>query len=574
MTSDNSGLLPKHSRTKPVILLAAFLAAGTLFFFANRAAYNAYFSDDDLDKMGWPTLLSKGDFIKEILTPKLSEGLFRPVGYLYYRYMRIIFKLSYRPWVAVLQIFHLVNVILLFFLLRRFAFSDFAAGAGALFYVFHAALIYAYWQPQYIFEALACMLCLVTFLLYVRGRWILAIVPFWLAYKSKEIAVTLPMALLAWEWFLGDRKWKRLIPFFLISLNFGLQALWVNRKIAPDAGYALRFDPAILWHTIAFYSSSIVFLPYAGLALLLVPVFFRDRRVWVGLVFIAALFVPMIVLPSRLESVYWYIPMAGLTIAIAALASRTPQWAVALFFLLWFPLNYRMIRGKRSEMLAHGDQARWYTAGLFEYAKRVPPLKAVVFQGTPSFMGSWGIEGAIHQAFGHGIPVVWYMNPAAAQAMTEVPMAIVGYYPVSHTVKGLLRERDELESYIRFTDEPPASQLGEGWYNDDASFRWIQPKAELTVRRPAVANEFEIDISPESLQGAGPSKVTVFQDGQSLGTQTLSEPRPLHWNLPEGAAGVHKITILTEPMRHRAGDPRDLGISVSGVGYVSSSRSQ
>ena len=133
--------------TRRWVLLALFLAASTLFFFANRPAYKAYFSDDDLDKMGWPTVLTNGDFVNEILTPKYSKDLVRPIGYLYYRYMARAFKLNYRPWVVVLQAGHLINVILLFFVLRRFGFSDFAAGIGALFYVFHAALIYIYWQP-------------------------------------------------------------------------------------------------------------------------------------------------------------------------------------------------------------------------------------------------------------------------------------------------------------------------------------------------------------------------------------------------------------------------------------------
>ena len=175
----------KAGTTRPWVLVAFFLTAATLFFFANRPAYNAYFSDDDLDKSGWPTVISNGQFITEILTPKLSEGNFRPVGYLYYRYMARIFKLNYRPWVVVLQAGHLINVILLFFVLRRFGFPDFAAGVGALFYVFHAALIYIYWQPQYIFEVLCCMFCLIALLLYMEGHWIMALIPFWLAYKSK-----------------------------------------------------------------------------------------------------------------------------------------------------------------------------------------------------------------------------------------------------------------------------------------------------------------------------------------------------------------------------------------------------
>jgi hypothetical protein len=52
-------------------LLVVFLAAASLFFFANRPAYQAYFSDD-LDKMGWPTVIRNADFAKEIWLPLVS----------------------------------------------------------------------------------------------------------------------------------------------------------------------------------------------------------------------------------------------------------------------------------------------------------------------------------------------------------------------------------------------------------------------------------------------------------------------------------------------------------------------
>src|SRR5260370_31388437 len=165
--------------------------------------------------------------------------------------------------------------------------------------------MYESWDPKYFSKVLASLLCLTTVLLYLRGHWILGLIPFWLAYKSKEIAVTLPAALLAFEWILGERKWKRLIPYFLISLNFGLQALWHNRNLPLESGYTLRFSPQTLWTTVAYYSSAIFFVPFAGLALLLLPVFVRDRRLYAGLIFVVCLFVPMLVLPGRLERVYW-----------------------------------------------------------------------------------------------------------------------------------------------------------------------------------------------------------------------------------------------------------------------------
>ena len=261
--------------------LAIFLAAAVLFFVPNRDAYKAYFSSDDLDKMGWSMLVGNDVFYSGLLTPKILEPGFRPVGDLYYRYLGRAFKLNYPPFVAVLQAFHVLNVVLVFVLLLR----------------------------------MTSILCLTTVLPYLRGHWIVGLIPFWLAYKCKEIAVALPAALLAFEWILGERKWKRLIPYFLISLNFGLQALWHNRTVSVESGYVLRFSPQTLWTTIAYYSSVIFSVPFLGFVLLLLPFLVRDRRMYVGLSFMVCLFGPMFVLPGRLERVCWYIPMIGLVIS-------------------------------------------------------------------------------------------------------------------------------------------------------------------------------------------------------------------------------------------------------------------
>jgi hypothetical protein len=535
-------------------LLACLLAAAALFFFANRAAYKGWFSSDDLDKLGWTTLVGNQTFLNGILTPRISESNFRAFGYLYYRFLGRTFGLRFTPYVAVLQAFHVVNLVLLFFLLRRLDFPELAAGAATLFYAFHAALIDAYWQPQYIFEVLASILCLTTLLLYLRGHWIVGLIPFWLAYKSKEIVVTLPAAMLAFEWFLGKRQWRRLIPYFLISLNFGLQALWQNESVPDASGYALRFTPHLLWTTIAYYAAAVFFVPFAGFALLLLPVFVRDRRVYVGIIFMVCLFIPMFVLPGRLERVYWYIPMIGLSIAVAAIASRTPAWAIALFFVLWLPVNYVVLREKRHALLATGDAHRWYTTALIEYAHHVPKLKAVVYQSIPPYVGYWGIEGAIHHAFGFDVDTAWYGNgPEARKALSEVPMAIVGYYPNERIVKGLLRTRDELSSYIRFTDEIPIYQFGDGWTHNWGVNTHIASQADVTLLRPQESTQFEV-------VARGPAKYTVFENDESLGTRILtgSGVQSLHWDLPKSNPGNKTVTICTEPS----------GPAIQAIGYI------
>jgi hypothetical protein len=519
--------------------LALVLAAIVLFFIANRGAYKGYFSDDDLANLTWPTYVHSDVYLNGLLTPRYYISNFRPVGDLYYRFLYRAFHLNFPPYVAALQCLHLLNATLLFFLLRRLGFSEIASGAGAIFYVFHVAVLEAYWKPMYVFDVLCAALCLVTLLMYFRGHWILALVPFWLAYKSKEIAIMLPAALLAYELLLGERKWKRLFPYFIIALNFGLQALWTNRHLPRGHNYLLLFTPHSLWNSIVFYSSAILFLPYAGLLVLFVPILLRDRRLYLGLIFIAASLVPLLALPRRADPVYWYVPLIGLAVVVAAIASRMPAWAIAGFFAVWLPLNYAILREKRREILAVADESRWYTTSLIDYARRAPPLRAAVYDSIPEHVHQWGIEGAIHVAFGPQVNAVWYHDPKAAEAMAEVPMALLSYYPVEHTVRGLLRTTNSPEglSYMRFND---------GWFNG---------QAELSLYRPKSANAFEV------VARLPRATVTLFENGHSLGARTLPEPdnpEPLRWKLDSGTPGVTYITIRSEPSLH-----------VYALGYVS-----
>ncbi len=65
----------------------------------------------------------------------------------------------------------------------------------------------AYWKPMYCFDLLCTAFSLGSILLYAQRRWVLSFVAFWCAYKSKELAVMLPVVLLAWECWFGERKY-------------------------------------------------------------------------------------------------------------------------------------------------------------------------------------------------------------------------------------------------------------------------------------------------------------------------------------------------------------------------------
>lgn len=387
----------------------------------------------------------------------------------------------------------------------------------------------------------------------------------------------LPFALLAWEWVFGPRKWKRLIPYFLISLSFGLQVLWWNRTVAPGTHYSFQFAPAPLWQSITFYSSAIFFSAYAGLAMLALPIWVRDRHLYLGLFFVVALIAPMLALHQVLATVYWYVPMIGLAIVIASIAARTPRWAMALLFSIWLSWNFALLREKRGVILAEGDRDRNMMAALRDYAGQIQPVQAVVYENMPDQIHPWGVHGAISQVFGPSVSAAWSGDPETRAAMAKVPMALIRFSSPPLKVEGLIRTYNGPQPYVRFTGLVPESQFGAGWFDQGSAMRWIAPEAECEFHRPAEATGFEIvaTVPRESLERQGPSSVTVLENGQSLGTAVLSAPGPqrLRWELKGSVEGDRQIKIVCQPARHGdAIDPRVLGIAVEAIGYTSRRR--
>src|SRR6266566_3723130 len=245
-------------------------------------------------------------------------------------------------------------------LARRIGLTPLASSLGTLFFAFDMAAFDIYWKPMYVFDLFCATFCLLAIFLYMRRRYVLAFCAFWLAYKSKELAVMLPVVLACYEfWFVKDRSWKRLVPFFAASLVFGLQGLFLNPN--TDNDYTFRFTPAAFWKALTFYASRILLIPYAGFALIVLLLLFRDRRLWFGAATMAWFFVPLLFLPGRLFAAYCYLPLAGFALMVATIAS-VPQLTpvVALLCVFWIPLNFTHLRKNRRDTLAADADARIY----------------------------------------------------------------------------------------------------------------------------------------------------------------------------------------------------------------------
>jgi hypothetical protein len=396
--------------------LLLFVAFAALFLTMNRAAYRGYFQDDEIDNLSWTPYLSPLDFLKGAVTPQFQANNFRPVGHYYFHAVEEIAGLEFPVYVAVIHAFHLFNVWLLWLLARRLGAGILAAAAACLFFGLHMALFDDFWKPMYVFDVLCATFCLLSLWFYARERWVWSFVAFWLAYKSKELAVMLPVVLAAYELWFGKRRWKPLVPFFLVALSFGLQGMWGNPN--KDNDYTFRFTAAALARTSVFYAGRVFLLPYLGFAVPLFALVARNRRTWFGLAMMGLFLLPLLFLPGRIFSAYCYLPFAGLAIALTGVAESASPAALVLFLALWLPMDVHELRLRQRETLARDQGIRAWMEGVARLRASGDRVDAFVFSGAPDGFQRWGVEGAL-QYF-------WERNDLKIRARDEGTAGLAG----------------------------------------------------------------------------------------------------------------------------------------------------
>ncbi len=556
----------------PRRLILFFLAIALLFLAANRAAYKGYFSDDDLDNLVQTRGAEVRYFAKELVSPKLSVWNFRPVGHFYYRVLGETAGLRFPVYVGVLHALHLLNVLLVFLVLRKLGAGGLGACAGAGLFAFHMASFDAYWKPMYVFDAGCALFVLLTLLAYLNGRWLLALIPFWLAYKTKETAVALPVFLLLYEWLLGERKFKRLLPYFAVSLNFGLQALLAPKTV--ESPYTFRFTGAALWTTLSYYSSKVLLAPFSGLLLIPVAWWLKDRRIWLGVAGIAVLLGPLWFLPERTFAVYLYIPLIGLAIAAAFVAERVSPVCVAIFFLLWIPSNYMILRKKRGVTLEAAQQVQAYVQQTGAAMTAHGDWRSLVYDGAPPSMHPWGVSAAYKWFRPARELRVEPIDSAAGRAMlSEAQVTTAAWNPAKRLLSFQARVPGAANPpFVDMAEGNPAWLFLDGWHAMEAGFRWMKPEASIALRKPEGASRFvvRINFGPLQFQDVGHVDLEVLVNGQSLGVRSYTEQgwHEREWAVPAGPAGPVQVTLrAVKPYKPSNGDPRPLGAAIAALGF-------
>ncbi len=399
------------------------LATCVVFAILNHGAYKGYFRDDDLDTLAWATRAPASVWLKGFLSPLFLANNFRPSGHIVYALLGRLVRLNFLPYIAALQALHLLNACLLWLLARRLGLDWRTSGMSAAFFALNVAAFQAYWEPMYGFDVLSATFCLVSVLLYLDRRWVLSFAAFWLAYKSKELAVMLPFIFLYIElagsgWTGGARAWKRLLPFLVVALSFGIQGVLLNPNQSNT--YAFHFTWAALGSTASYYGARVLLIPYGGLLLAAAAALTRDRRAWFGLLWCFLFFVPLLALPGRVSPAYVYVPEVGAALVVATAFSKLRAVWALVFFAAWLPWNIRELRIDRRATLASAEQVRPYVESMQRYASAHPNPPVIVFENAPPDFHGWGITGAARLAWNRpDLTPEWRNSPEGSQTIQD-----------------------------------------------------------------------------------------------------------------------------------------------------------
>lgn len=535
-----------------------------LFFFACRPAYKGYFHSDDLDTMSWTKNVRHVSYAHEMFNLAFSKHNARPtVHFLYYKLLDDLAPYRFPVWLAVLQAIHLLNVVLVWLLLGRFGVSDLSRGLGAAVFAFHPAAFDAYFKPMFAYDVMCTTFVLLALLTYTRRWWVLALVCMFFAYRAKELAIVLPAVLLAWEWWLGDRKLWRVVPFFALSLNFGIQAMLFNRT-APDTPYKLRFTLEALLATLPFYMHKMLGPAWGGLLTLVAAAVWREKRVWWSVVAIWAPLGILLFLPGRMFWVYLYLSLIGFAVLSAVLLEKL-DWRVATAVtVVWLGMAYTRMPAYRSEALEAGKQARIYTQAAAAFSRANPDIQTVLYENMA--LGLADPDGIVHYFANPEARTAW-VGHDASRAHWKGGAGLLSWEPVSQRLFTRVLAKDP-PSHFFVGSVSPLEHLTKGWVSNLGRCWYTLPEAEFQVSQPPGPSELFLTVMPHPGKTAG-TKVELEYNGTVLEPMTFDHVglQTKSWNGPQGP-GLRTVRLRVTPPIRVEGLRGDLGVCVAGAGFL------
>jgi hypothetical protein len=275
-------------------------------------------------------------------------------------------------------------------------------------------------------------------------------------------------------------------------------------------------------------------------------------------------------------AVYWYVPLIGVAIMLAAIADSRYRMAAALVLLIWLPWDFINFRETRRANEDRERQNRAYVTAIERYARTNSGQRLFVFDALPDEFQPWGVKGALACFYpGQPITVLHVDQPGSQEVIQNGEAAWLHWNRGTGRMDIIKypKVREPL-SYMKMDLKTPGSQLLSGWYPLEDDFRWTQPDATAVLLRPAAVRGFEVAACtvPAQFSAGQQVKLRVLIDGRVLGEHEFTAPgcQTLRWPAPRSPGGMRQIEFhATPPFRPAQGDTRTLGISITGFGFVS-----
>ena len=345
--------------------MAIFALAGLLISYHLRFSWfglSAGFTFDDLMNLGRAIQFGWSEALCDTVLFAKPSHLYRPVGALFYRLIHSFAGADPQPYRIACHALIGLNGLLAFALFHRLSGRVAVAALAVIPLVHHPERQLFYVNSGYCYDLLCFAFTMAALLVYAgaraRGHEVTGLRLAWfsglfvLALGSKEVAVAIPVTILAYE-LVTPGRWsrRRTVPLLVTG---GAVAIFLAGRVLSEAGlaaignYAPQWDAGAVLRRMRDFVEACCLLPgWAGLGLTALALFARQRAAVTGLALAVAAELPVAVLERPFEASY--LASAGWSLAAAValvwFINRLTcpllqlSWTAALLFLValtWF----------------------------------------------------------------------------------------------------------------------------------------------------------------------------------------------------------------------------------------------
>jgi hypothetical protein len=230
---------------------AAAIAAYFLYFARGSTAVKC--AADDLMNLDYYWRLGWSKLLVSLFAP--WQGGYRPLGGFFYLPLYRAFGLNPAPYHVVLLALLAANVWLVYRLARALGCPESTSAVAAVLVCYHGGLSFLYYNTSFIYDVLCCLFYLAALGYYVRrraaglvparGGLVVFLALYWCALNAKEMALTMPGVLLAYEWtFQKRRSLRAVIWTALLAAPIFLRAVLGPGSLTQMAIYRPEFSLA------------------------------------------------------------------------------------------------------------------------------------------------------------------------------------------------------------------------------------------------------------------------------------------------------------------------------------------